>query len=280
MARARRWEDQYPDLFVSVFLGFPWSDVPDVGATVQAMANGDSALAAAAAADVSSLLWRVREQYASGSFPSPSEAVQRTRQAIAAGATPVVLADYWDRPGDATWTLAQLVEQGVGSVLYAALTDAPALDAIWEENLQPGDAFDRAVGGYTGEQAGSPVRITGTLRWRGERWGYERVAVIDWGAGNVLILTPAYQQIMVPEELRFADIEPDDFDVFVLKTRAHFRRGFDDNGYAKTIMIVDAPGDWFGTTRLEALDYEHAPIERLYPFGTPPADMIPEGISP
>ena len=280
MARARRWEDQYPDLFVSVFLGFPWSDVPDVGATVQAMANGDSALAAAAAADVSSLLWRVREQYASGSFPSPREAVQGTRQAIAAGATPVVLADYWDRPGDATWTLAQLVEQGVGSVLYAALTDAPALDAIWEENLQPGDAFDRAVGGYTGEQAGSPVRITGTLRWRGERWGYERVAVIDWGAGNVLILTPAYQQIMVPEELRFADIEPDGFDVFVLKTRAHFRRGFDDNGYAKTIMIVDAPGDWFGTTRLEALDYEHAPIERLYPFGTPPADMIPEGISP
>jgi microcystin degradation protein MlrC len=280
MARARRWEDQYPDLFVSVFLGFPWSDVPDVGATVQAMANGDSALAAAAAADVSSLLWRVREQYASGSFPSPSEAVQRTRQAIAAGATPVVLADYWDRPGDATWTLAQLVEQGVGSVLYAALTDAPALDAIWEENLQPGDAFDRAVGGYTGEPACSPVRITGTLRWRGERWGYERVAVIDWGAGNVLILTPAYQQIMVPDELRFADIEPDGFDVFVLKTRAHFRRGFDDNGYAKTIMIVDAPGDWFGTTRLEALDYEHAPIERLYPFGTPPADMIPEGISP
>jgi microcystin degradation protein MlrC len=280
MARARRWEDQYPDLFVSVFLGFPWSDVPDVGATVQAMANGDSALAAAAAADVSSLLWRVRERYASGSFPSPREAVQGTRQAIAAGATPVVLADYWDRPGDATWTLAQLVGQGVGSVLYAALTDAPALDAIWEENLQPGDAFDRAVGGYTGEQAGSPVRITGTLRWRGERWGYERVAVIDWGAGNVLILTPAYQQIMVPEELRFADIEPDDFDVFVLKTRAHFRRGFDDNGYAKTIMIVDAPGDWFGTTRLEALDYEHAPIERLYPFGTPPADMIPEGISP
>ena len=280
MARARRWEDQYPDLFVSVFLGFPWSDVPDVGATVQAMTNGDSALAAAAAADVSSLLWRVREQYASGSFPSPREAVQRTRQAIAASATPVVLADYWDRPGDATWTLAQLVGQGVGSVLYAALTDAPALDAIWEENLQPGDAFDRAVGGYTGEQAGSPVRITGTLRWRGERWGYERVAVIDWGAGNVLILTPAYQQIMVPEELRFADIEPDGFDVFVLKTRAHFRRGFDDNGYAKTIMIVDAPGDWFGTTRLEALDYEHAPIERLYPFGTPPADMIPEGISP
>jgi hypothetical protein len=57
----------------------------------------------------------------------------------------------------------------------------------------------------------------------------------------------------------------------VLKTRAHFRRGFDDTGYARTILIVDAPGDWVGTTRLGALPYEYAPIGSLYPFG--PAQM-------
>ena len=26
-------------------------------------------------------------------------------------------------------------------------------------------------------------------------------------------------------------------------SRVHFRRGFDETGYAKTIMVVDAPGD-------------------------------------
>ncbi len=275
MARARRWEDQYPDVFVSVFLGFPWADVPDVGTTVQVMTNGNPELAEQAASDVASLIWRVRERYASGTFPSPAEAVRRTVKAIGAGATPVVLADYWDRPGDGTWTLAGLVSQGVSGVIVAALTDEPALSAIWEADLQPGAPFDRAVGGYTGEPAGSPVRIKGTLRWRGARWGYQRVAVIDFGAGNVLILTPAYQQIIEPGELRFAGLEPNDFRVFLLKTRAHFRRGFDDNGYAKTILIVDAPGDWFGTTRLGALRYQNAPIGRLYPFGTPPADWIP-----
>jgi microcystin degradation protein MlrC len=275
MARARRWEDQYPDLFVNVFLGFPWSDVPDIGTTVQVMSNGDSALAAAAATDLSRLIWRVRERYASGSFPSPAEAVRRAREAIRAGNTPVVLADYWDRPGDATWTLAELVEQGVGGILYAALTDEPALDSIWKADLQPGAPFDRAVGGYTGESAGRPVRITGRLRWRGARWGYQRVAVVEFGEGNVLILTPAYQQVIVPDQLRFAGIEPDRFRVFVLKSRAHFRRGFDDNGYAKTILLVDAPGDWIGTTRLNALRYENGPIARLYPYGTPPVDRIP-----
>jgi microcystin degradation protein MlrC len=251
-----------------VFLGFPWADVPDIGTTVQVMTNGDQALADEAANDVASLIWRVRERYASAaSYPLPADAVRQTEAAIKNGATPVVLADYWDRPGDGTWTLKALVDRGVGKVLYAALTDAPALDAIFNADLQPGAPFDREVGGYTGEPAGTPVRITGTLRWKGARWGYERVAVIDFGAGNVLILTPAYQQVTMPEQLRFADLEPDDFDVFVLKTRAHFRRGFDDNGYAKTILIVDAPGDWFGTTRLGALRYEHAPIQRLYPFG-------------
>jgi microcystin degradation protein MlrC len=268
MARARRWEDQYPGVFVSVFLGFPWADVPDVGTTVQVMTNGDQALAEEAANDVASLIWRVRERYASAaSYPLPADAVRQTEAAIKSGATPVVLADYWDRPGDGTWTLQALVDRRVGKVLYAALTDAPALDAIFNADLQPGAAFDREVGGYTGEPAGKPVRIAGTLRWKGARWGYERVAVIDFGAGNVLILTPAYQQITMPEQLRFAVLNPDDFDVFVLKTRAHFRRGFDDNGYAKTILIVDAPGDWFGTTRLGALRYEHTPIDRLYPFG-------------
>jgi microcystin degradation protein MlrC len=275
MARARRWEDQYPGVYVSVFLGFPWSDVPDIGTTVQVMTNGDTALAEEAADDVASLIWRLREAYASASsFPLPDEAVRRTRDAIRTGATPVVLADYWDRPGDGTWTLKALVDQGVGKVLYAALTDEPALDHIWEADLQPGARFDRAVGGYTGEQAGPPVPITGTLRWRGARWGYERVAIIEFGAGNILILTPSYQQVTMPEDLRFAGIEPDDFDVFVLKTRAHFRRGFDDTGYAPTIVIVDAPGDWFGTTRLGALTYEHAPIGRLYPFGSPPAEWV------
>jgi microcystin degradation protein MlrC len=275
MARARRWEDQYPDVFVSIFLGFPWADVPDVGTTVQVMTNGDPELAERAANDVASLIWRVRERYAFGTFPLPADAVRQARAAIAAGATPVVLADYWDRPGDGTWTLRELVDQGVGRVLYAALTDEPALAAIWAADLQPGDAFEGAVGGYTGESAGQPVPLSGTLRWRGSRWGYDRVAAIEYGDGSLLILTPAYQQVTSPEQLRFAGIEPDDYDVFVLKTRVHFRRGFDDTGYAPTIIIVDAPGDWFGTTRLGALHYEHAPITGLYPFGTPPADWRP-----
>ncbi len=273
MERARRWEARERDVFVSIFYGYPWSDVPDVGTTVHVMTNDDQALADRVADDMAAFIWRVREDFAHGAFPMPEEAVRLTKQALAEGATPVALGDYSDRPGDATWILRQLIDQGVNGVLYAALRDERALDSLAARQAQPGDPFDMEVGGFTGPQAGTPVRITGTVRYFGPRWSYERVAAIEYGEGNMLILTPAYTQIVFLEQLRFDPIDPDNYDVFVVKSRVHFRRGFDETGYAKTILVVDAPGPWVGTLRLDALDYQHAPIDRLYPFGEPEEAM-------
>lgn len=273
MERARRWEDREPGTYVNVFLGFPWSDVPDVGTTVQVMTNGDQELSNEIADDMAEFIWRVRQDWAHGEFPGPEEAVRLTRKAIAGNETPVVLGDYWDRPGDATWTLRELIKQDVNGVLYSALTDEPALEEIWAQDMQPGDPFDMEVGGYTGEQAGEPVQITGTLAWKGSRWGYDRVAAVEFGEGNMLVLTPGYQQNTTPGQLRFGPIEPDNYEVFVLKSRVHFRRGFDETGYANTILIVDAPGDWFGTVRLDALDYKNIDPEDYYPFGDPGYDV-------
>lgn len=273
MERARRWENREPGAYVNVFLGFPWSDVPDVGTNVQVMTDNDQELANEIADDMAEFIWREREDWAHGEYPEPDEAVATTKEAIANDETPVVLADYWDRPGDATWTLQELIDQDVSGILYSALTDERALEKIWEEDMQPGDPFDMEVGGYTGEQAGEPVRITGELVWRGEQWGYDRVAAIEFGDNNMLVLVPAYQQVRTPGQTKFGPIDPDEYDVFVLKTRVHFRRGFDETGYAKTIQIVDAPGDWFGTIRVDALDYENVDPEDFYPFGDPEYDF-------
>ena len=74
MERARRWEAREDDAYVSVFFGFPWADVPDVGATVQVMTNNDQALADAIADDLSDFIWRHRQAFAGGSYPGPGEA--------------------------------------------------------------------------------------------------------------------------------------------------------------------------------------------------------------
>jgi microcystin degradation protein MlrC len=266
MERARRWEARQMDTYVNVFYGFPWSDVPDIGTTVQVITNNDQQLANTIADDMADFIWRVREELARKTYPMPDRAVELAGKAIGNEQVPLVLADYSDRPGDATWILKQLNDQNVNGVLYATLRDEGVLEKLKQDKAKPGDAFDMEVGGFTGEQAGRPVRIKGRIVFFGPHWSFENIAAIEYGESNLIIITPTYFQITTPGSLRFGPIEPDQYQVFVVKSRVHFRRGFDETGYAKTILIVDAPGPWFGTVRLDALDYEYGPITELYPF--------------
>ncbi len=268
MERARRWEAREPDAFVSVFYGFPWTDVPDVGATVQVMTNGDQALADRIADDMSDFIWRVREPFANGRLPLPDEAARIVRGAIRDGRVPVAVGDHSDRPGDATHILRAFEAAGIDKVLYGAITSPAVLDGLRARGAQAGDAFDMAVGGTT-ESGGEPYPIEGTVVWVGPWAGYDYTAAVAFGAGNLVVLVPAYTQITDPGGFAFGPVDPADYDVFVVKSRVHFRRGFDETGFAKTIVVVEAPRPYVGTTYLDALPYEHADLTRLYPYGTP-----------
>jgi microcystin degradation protein MlrC len=268
MERARRWEARETDVFVSVFYGYPWSDVPDVGATVHVMTNGDQALADRIADDMNEYMWRVREDFAVASYPLPDEAARTVQRAIADGASPVAVGDHSDRPGDATHILKAFRAAGIERVLHGAISDPGVLEALAASGATAGDAFDMPIGGFT-PSGGTPERIVGTLTWFGEWEGYDQVAVVAFDEGSAVIIVPAYTQITNPEAFRFGPLRPEDFDVFVVKSRVHFRRGFDETGFAPTIVVVEAPGPFVGTTYLDALPYEHVDLSGLYPYGTP-----------
>jgi microcystin degradation protein MlrC len=268
MERARRWEAREPDVFVSVFYGFPWSDVPDVGATIHVMTNGNQALADEIADDMNEYMWRVRETFANGRFPRPAEAATQVRQAIAEGRVPVAVGDYSDRPGDATHITRAFDAAGIAKVLYGAISSPATLEALEAAGARAGDPFDAEIGGYT-ESGGEPYRIRGTIAYVGPWAGYDYTAAVSYGTGNLVFLAPAYTQILYPEEFAVGGIDPADYDVFVVKSRAHFRRGFDETGFARTILIVEATGPFIGTTFLDALPYENVDLSKLYPYGTP-----------
>ena len=61
----------------------------------------------------------------------------------------------------------------------------------------------------------------------------------------------------------------DQFKAFAIKSRVHFRRGFDDSGFAKTILLVEPEQPFLGTVRLEALPYRNVDISKFYPYGDP-----------
>ena len=273
--RALTWEAREPDLYVNCFFGFPWSDVPDVGMTFQALTNGDQTLAQRVANDMADTAWRWREALlSSAKVHSIADGVALALEAVAQGHTPVVLADHSDRSGHATWLLREIVEQDISHTLIATIAAPDAIAALLAAGAKEGDAFDMEVGGKVDGSAGDPVRIIGTIlslvtapsaRAKGQIW-----ACVQFGRGNLLVLSPYLVQIMEPSDLRKLGMEPSEFSVIAIKSRVHFRRGFDDSGFAKTILLVEPDQPFLGTVRLDGLSYENVDLSQYYPYRRSP----------
>ena len=263
--RALVWEAREPDLYINVFFGFPFADVPDVGMTIQAMSNGKPELAAKAAADVAQWAWRRREALLETATVHPiPEGVKLAKEAHARGDWPVVLADHSDRSGSATWVLQQVIAQDLSDVMIATIADRKAVMSVKEKGLKAGDPFDMEVGGRADDSAGEPVRVKGTIALVTHAFGRDWVSVA-FGRNNLVVLSEYLTQVMDPADL--AGFGADRFKVFAIKSRVHFRRGFDDSGFAKTILLVEPEQPFLGTVRLDALPYRNVDVTKFYPFG-------------
>jgi microcystin degradation protein MlrC len=134
--------------------------------------------------------------------------------------------------------------------------------------VKAGDAFDMEVGGLVDVSAGQPVRITGTILAAGGSQEQDWVTV-KFGRNNVLVISTYLVQVMEPEAVRAFGLDADAFHVIAIKSRVHFRRGFHDTGYAKTIVLVEPAEPYLGTVRLDALPYENVDLAAFYPYGNP-----------
>jgi microcystin degradation protein MlrC len=265
--RALVWEAREPDVYVNVFFGFPFADVPDVGLTFEVTTNANPKLARHVADDMANWAWRRREALLNtAKVHLIPEGVKLAKQAIAKGETPVVLADHSDRSGYATWILKEAIAQGLEGVLFATIADAKLSDALKAKGVKAGDAFDYDVGGLADESAGQPVRIKGTVvkavEGHGQLW-----IVVEFGKGNVLILSRYLVQVQEPLPLNDLVADVSKFNAIAIKSRVHFRRGFDDSGFARTILLVEPVEPFLGTVRLDGLPYKNVDLAKFYPYG-------------
>jgi microcystin degradation protein MlrC len=267
--RALIWEASEPDVYVNVFFGFPFADVPDVGMTVQVLTNGNPGLAAKISRDIAETAWRQREALLTSTrvYTIP-EGVALAKQAVQRGETPVVLADHSDRSGYATWLLKEIIAQNLSNTLIATIADAGATAKLKSQGAKAGDAVDIAIGGLADQSAGEPLRMQGTILNLVDRNGQVWVC-IKFGRDNVLILSTYLVQIIEPFSLKGLGLDIGAFQVMAIKSRVHFRRGFDDNGFAKTILLVEPTEPFLGTVRLDNLPYENVDLKQYYPYGNP-----------
>jgi microcystin degradation protein MlrC len=267
--RALTWEAREVDVYVNVFFGFPFADVVDVGMTIQVLTNGKPDLAERIARDMADAAWRQRKALlTSAKVVGIRDGVQLASRAVAEKAAPVVLADYSDRSGSATFLLSEIIEQDLANTLIVTIADQAATARLKAGGAKAGDAFDMEIGGRVDDSAGPPVRVKGTILnafdGQGQFW-----VTVSFGRGNVLVLSTYLVQIMELTELKPLGLDVDAFDIFAIKSRVHFRRGFHDNGFAKTILLVEPAEPFLGTIHLDALPYGNVDLKRFYPYGEP-----------
>lgn len=260
-------------LSVSVVEGYPYADVPEMGMSFLAIADGDPAGAGAAARDLARTAWERRADL-QGQAPSPEAALHR---ATMADRGPVVLMDVGDNigggsPADSTILLAEARRQGVRSFLQT-LCDPQAVQACIASGV--GSEMTLPVGAKTDDRHGQPVTITGCVRTisdglfedpRPTHGGFRffdggPTVRLDTAEGHTLVLTTKRVGNTSIQQMYSLGIRPEDYRVVVAKGVISPRPAYAP--IASEVILVDTPG--VTTADLTRFEYRRR-RKPLYPF--------------
>ncbi|MFN6976722.1 MAG: M81 family metallopeptidase [Gemmobacter sp.] len=235
-------------LSLSLVHGFPWADVPRVGARMLAIADdARNDLALAAATRLARRLWADRAAIC----PPPAAMHEAVARAGSARQGPVVLADMADNagggaPGDSTFLLAEIIRAGLASVATGIFYD-PAVVRL-AEAVGPGTRLAIRLGGKTGPSSGMPLDLTVTVR------AIRQGLTHRLGGGEMPLGTVAWLETdgidIVVNDLRTQVFDPAPFvalgidltqrRVICVKSTNHFVAGFAP--IAAEIIFVATPG--------------------------------------
>lgn len=257
---------------VSPHSGFPYADSFCSGAGVSVVA-ASPAQAESLAREVAEYFWQQRERF-QVDVPGIPEALAATRTALAAGETPVVLADVADNPqsggsADTTILLSAVLEAELGRVMLSALYDPEVVEAARAAGV--GSVLSIDLAGKSSTEFGGPLRVEAevlavsdgvfendgpfnaglTVDTDGAVWlrlwsaaahplgaDAEPTARTQWLADAVVTGRPITAND--PALYRHLGVDPATYDVLVWKVKNHFRAAFEP--LVGAIIPVDAPG--------------------------------------
>jgi len=269
-----RWTDKDDVLDVSVFFGFAWADVPQLGLTVVATTDDDPEFARQIVDDLADFVAERRESFTtSDSLYSVKEGVKHALDCSAGAEDPVLILDHADRLAETTFVLQELIEQDASNVAVPLIHDPGAVAECRAAGVGNEVALD--VGSHTSARGGGPVPLSGRVEFvgkktytatgpmkRGERVTQGETAIVDVD-GLWLQLTSRMDGAGLndTDPINQYGYEATDFDVIVSKSKTHFRGVFED--LASQIIIVDAPE--YSPADLSRFEYQQAPND-VYPI--------------
>lgn len=215
-------------LSVSFVHGFPYADVPEMGSSVIAVADGDRALSRSIADRLARHWWNRREEF-SGEFITVEDAVSRA----AAHDGPVCLLDMGDNvgggsPGDGTLIAHALHRRRIGPN-FVCLADPEAVRLAEAAGI--GSRVRLRAGGRTDDLHGPPLDVDVTVRGlfdgrfresvarHGGITDFDqgRTAVVETDTGLTLMLTTRRMVPFSLAQLTAFGLDPARFRVLVAK---------------------------------------------------------------
>lgn len=259
-------------LGVSVFLGFPYADVAEMGSATLVVTDGNRELAGTTAQELACRLWEHREGLA-GTFLSVTDAVTQA----ATSPSPVCLLDMGDNvgggsPADATWLLHELARQQVTPSLVI-LFDPDSVEKA--EAAGVGKRVNLSVGGRSGELHGTPFVAEFTVQFLADgqfsepearhggftHFDQGRTAIVRTDDGLTVMLTSRRVPPFSLRQLTSFGLDPASFRVLVAKGVNAPLAAY--GPVCQTILRVNTPG--VTTADMTTLPYQYR-RQPMYPF--------------
>ncbi|MBU2509794.1 M81 family metallopeptidase [bacterium] len=266
-----RMEDMIDDsetvLDASNFMVHIWLDDQELGWSTIVVTNNDPALAQKLADELADLDWSVRHVLPpAGETPSAAIAIARDKWLRRKLGT-VVFCDVADAvgagaPGESTWILKSLLEEGADLKSYLTIRDKEAAGIAW--NYDIGDQVSLSVGGKLDKVYNRPLDFSGELIHKSE----ERLGktVILRHKGIHLILTELSDSLADPGYFPDLGLSLWKADIVVVKNLFPFRYRY--LLYNRKTVNVVTPG----TTGIDVSRLEYSKISRpLYPLDDNPS---------
>ena len=266
IARLHEWEERPKVVDVSIFFGFPWSDVHQVGMSMVAVTDNNLELAQEVVDDLARLAWDKRKALTGRDkavLYSVKDGVALAIKKAECASKPIVILDFADRTGDTTWVLQELLAQGAKNTALPCFYSPEAARDCYEIGV--GSTVELKVGGSTGWLDGGPVKVEGKVLWAGEgkyigTGPMSKNREIDLGITAIVDVDGIWLQL-ITHKAQLIDEDPiiqfgyktSDFDVIVSKSKTHFREVYEKVG--EEIIIVEAPGQ--GTADLSIFEYKN-----------------------
>jgi microcystin degradation protein MlrC len=247
--RVHEMETRAGILSVTVATGFPWADVPDMGASVIVVADQDPSLARAAADELGDWIWMHRRRW----ICEPVSVVEAIERGEGGGKYPIILADHADNtgggsPGDSTEILQTFLDRNLQDALLLYMVDPEVVEQAHAAGV--GRMISVEVGGKSNPVQGPPVQMQAEVMalsegdftydgpmYAGLTGNMGRSAWLRQGGVSVVVVT-SQEQPLGPSFARTLGIHCEAMKYIGVKSAAHFRAAF--GKFAGCMINVDA----------------------------------------